>query len=81
MYVTEDAKTTGERYDETLGMYLDVDAIFQGEPFWWEYDPERYAALKAARTAAGIDFQDELFGNPEDQEGLEDGLEGGDDDE
>lgn len=81
MFVTEDAKTTGEHYDEKLGLYLDVDAIYQGEPFWWEYDPERYAALKAARKSAGIEIEDELFTDPEDQEGLEDGLSGADDDE
>lgn len=81
MFVTDEAKTTGDHYDEELGLYLDVDAIFQGEPFWWVYDPERYAAMKAARKSAGIEYEDDLLTDPEAQEGLQDGLQDDEDDD
>ena len=79
MIVAEGVKTEGEHWDEELDLYLDVDATIQRWPFWWDQRPDEYEKLLEKREAAGIEFEDELFTDPEDQEGLEDGLSGDDD--
>lgn len=61
MIVTPDTKTTGEHWDEELGLYLDVDAAIQRWPFWWDESPEEYEKLQEKRKSAGVEIEDELF--------------------
>ena len=61
MIVNADVKTTGEHWDEDLGLYLDVDATIQRWPFWWDESPQDYEKLQEKRKAAGVEFEDELF--------------------
>ena len=61
MIVTPDAKTTGEHWDEEMGLYLDVDAAIQRWPFWWDESPEEYETLQEKRKSAGVEIEDHLF--------------------
>lgn len=61
MIVKADVKTTGDHWDEELGLYLDVDASIQRWPFWWDEVPEDYQKLQEKREAAGVEQEDALF--------------------
>lgn len=79
MILNPEVPTTGDHWNEEIGMYLDVPAIAQGPPFWWERDTETYNRLKTLRKEEGIEVDDRLFPHPETQDDWEEDEE--DDDE
>lgn len=60
MIVVPGTKIVGDHWDADLGLYLDVEAQYQLDMFWWEHDPMLYAALIGARKIEGIDIEDHL---------------------
>lgn len=60
MIIGENVKIKGDHWDEALGLYLDVEAQVQGEPFWWSLYPDRYDQLQKARQEAGVQITDHL---------------------
>ena len=54
-------RTTGDHWDDELGLYLDLDASIQRWPFWWEDVPHDYYTLTEKREEKGIEVEDHLF--------------------